>query len=297
MMNRSQRRGFTLIELLVVIAIIAILAAILFPVFAQARAQARKISCLSNTKQLGLACLMYTQDYDETYPLLAINTSANPDPTYFIYFTADWHNEIQPYVKNWPMMICPEYFLNKSDPAQYLDPFLNYGMSPNSAMYGLTNWGDTYYAFRPFGGAQVAWNGVGGGETDSGWVANSWAGGVGANSLSQSGVSSPASMTLATDADELGWWVDYFGTATDNFWYVIVGWYPEYLEQGFQRFGPIGRHNQAHKTLGSLIRLSGGQINTVFCDGHSKSLPIGQYFTVKTTSGGTDYYQYLYPTQ
>ena len=64
-----QRKGFTLIELLVVIAIIAILAAILFPVFAQAREKARQTSCLSNEKQIGLAILQYTQDYDEKFPL------------------------------------------------------------------------------------------------------------------------------------------------------------------------------------------------------------------------------------
>ncbi len=71
-MNRSRqgnRRGFTLIELLVVIAIIAILAAILFPVFAQAREKARQTSCLSNLKQNALAMLMYAQDYDEAFPL------------------------------------------------------------------------------------------------------------------------------------------------------------------------------------------------------------------------------------
>src|SRR5262245_32795017 len=69
MLHRPRRSAFTLIELLVVIAIIAIMAAILFPVFAQAREKARQVSCLSHTKQIGLAVLMYAQDYDETYPI------------------------------------------------------------------------------------------------------------------------------------------------------------------------------------------------------------------------------------
>ena len=69
----KDRRGFTLIELLVVIAIIAILAGILFPVFAQAREKARQASCQSNLRQLGLATAMYIQDYDETYPLYQYN--------------------------------------------------------------------------------------------------------------------------------------------------------------------------------------------------------------------------------
>src|SRR5260221_10359182 len=67
-MLRRTRGAFTLIELLVVIAIIAILAAILFPVFAQAREKARSASCISNNKQMSMACLMYSQDYDETMP-------------------------------------------------------------------------------------------------------------------------------------------------------------------------------------------------------------------------------------
>ena len=69
MLPKPNRRAFTLIELLVVIAIIAILAAILFPVFARARSQARKTTCASNLKQIGLAFLMYAQDHDETFPV------------------------------------------------------------------------------------------------------------------------------------------------------------------------------------------------------------------------------------
>jgi prepilin-type N-terminal cleavage/methylation domain-containing protein len=82
MRKLRKRSGFTLIELLVVIAIIAILAAILFPVFAQAREKARSASCLSNLKQIGLAVMMYTQDYDEIYPAnytyRAWDTGSNP---------------------------------------------------------------------------------------------------------------------------------------------------------------------------------------------------------------------------
>src|SRR3546814_2657816 len=74
-MKNIRQKGFTLIELLVVIAIISILAAILFPVFARARENARRTSCQSNMKQLGLAFMQYTQDYDEWLPL---NTNANP---------------------------------------------------------------------------------------------------------------------------------------------------------------------------------------------------------------------------
>ena len=78
MSRTNVRRGFTLIELLVVIAIIAILAAILFPVFARAREAARKTSCLSNCKQMGLAMNMYLQDYDEIYPDSSITCNDKP---------------------------------------------------------------------------------------------------------------------------------------------------------------------------------------------------------------------------
>ncbi len=90
------RRGFTLIELLVVIAIIAILAAILFPVFARAREKARQSSCLSNIKQIGTGVLMYVQDYDQRFPLAVWYGAA-----------AQWYNSVRPYVQNEQIFYCP----------------------------------------------------------------------------------------------------------------------------------------------------------------------------------------------
>jgi prepilin-type N-terminal cleavage/methylation domain-containing protein/prepilin-type processing-associated H-X9-DG protein len=125
------RRGFTLIELLVVIAIIAILAAILFPVFAQARAAARKTSCLSNLKQLGTGMMMYTQDYDEKFPSWnwgffcnGGNAGQARDSSAF------WTAAILPYVKNTGVYRCPDDILtwndawaNCSDDQGKKDPF------------------------------------------------------------------------------------------------------------------------------------------------------------------------------
>ena len=125
--RRLRGRGFTLIELLVVIAIIAILAAILFPVFARARAAARKISGLSNLKQIALGTLMYVQDYDERYPyynwgqmvcLEVANTGtagqlSASDPRFAAYSNAAWNNAVQPYVKN------AQLFQDPGDRAQW----------------------------------------------------------------------------------------------------------------------------------------------------------------------------------
>ena len=99
----SKRSGFTLIELLVVIAIIAILAAILFPVFAKAREKARQTSCLSQTKQLGLAFIQYYQDYDEKLPAGSINTVDTTDNA-----GAGWAGQIYSQVKSVSIYKCPD---------------------------------------------------------------------------------------------------------------------------------------------------------------------------------------------
>jgi prepilin-type N-terminal cleavage/methylation domain-containing protein len=132
-MRRSKSRyGFTLIELLVVIAIIAILAAILFPVFARAREQARKVSCLSNLNQLGKGFLMYAQDYDETLPPPNYGTCGQPN-------ALAWADMFIPYVKNIKVFDCPS-----SSVRMTLNPATNtfyraQGGSPNNPNDCRTN--------------------------------------------------------------------------------------------------------------------------------------------------------------
>jgi prepilin-type N-terminal cleavage/methylation domain-containing protein len=123
------RKGFTLIELLVVIAIIAILAAILFPVFARARENARRASCQSNLKQIGLGILQYIQDYDEKFPLTFANLDGAANYTPGIAANSDqgWSQIIQPYVKSTQLLQCPSESGSPTDAAGngYTDYFYN----------------------------------------------------------------------------------------------------------------------------------------------------------------------------
>ena len=129
-MSQRNKGGFTLIELLVVIAIIAILAAILFPVFAQAREKARQTSCLSNLRQLGTGYMMYTQDYDETFPLVCQSPTrtnnvyfsplglvqGRTDEPWISRYSTQGANAIYPYTKNFQIWACPSGALTEQFP-------------------------------------------------------------------------------------------------------------------------------------------------------------------------------------
>ena len=135
MQNDRRSGGFTLIELLVVIAIIAILAAILFPVFAQAREKARQTSCLSNNKQIGLATMMYIQDYDETFPMEPwFNNNAGDGVPVVGSGVAgespfNYKDELTPYIKSQQIWICPTNIANGS--LKTAPPNLGYHMNGN----------------------------------------------------------------------------------------------------------------------------------------------------------------------
>ncbi len=166
----SKRNGFTLIELLVVIAIIAILAAILFPVFAQARNKARQITCLSNMKQLMLGELMYIQDYDENH-----SWTWGYDPTW-----VPWHVQIDPYVKNKQIWKCPNDSYNHGqDGTDSSKPAIPVSYSQD---FAWGDWGHDYSAAgapeakitSPASSIYLAerWNGYH--QFSEGWATDVW---------------------------------------------------------------------------------------------------------------------------
>jgi prepilin-type N-terminal cleavage/methylation domain-containing protein/prepilin-type processing-associated H-X9-DG protein len=173
--THAQLRGFTLIELLVVIAIIALLAAILFPVFARARENARRASCQSNLKQIGLGVMQYVQDYDERYPL-QVNDACTGAPSGSSGFMdptcaqSSVLRSIQPYVKSAQVYICPsatkatDYPPNSNGDTSYVVNGAVLGLSPSSrSMATLSHaaelvlfqefiWREHYAITGPWGG-------------------------------------------------------------------------------------------------------------------------------------------------
>jgi prepilin-type N-terminal cleavage/methylation domain-containing protein/prepilin-type processing-associated H-X9-DG protein len=238
------QRGFTLIELLVVIAIIAILAAILFPVFAQARAAARKASCISNLKQLALGQQMYVQDYDEHFCKWdgtgsPTNSWAQPNGAGW------WMNEIYPYVKNYGIYADP----NDTRAADQTNGW-GYAIIPNTnpiqyyrSSYGMLEWINNYQnSFNSLASIQYP-----------------------ANQFLMSDAVGP----LTNDWDDCGNPTIPYGFART--WYSNYdAWGPWGQEENYDKFKQYARHGE-----GSVV---------AFVDGHSKYLPNKSWRVEKITT-------------
>lgn len=283
--RRRQAPAFTLIELLVVIAIIAILAAILFPVFAQAREKARGISCISNLRQIGTAMLMYTQDYDEVWvsPVtfcagtridnpLAPGDAFKPRPM--------WHARIYPYTKNFQIYNCPSDPFKKTTPADRFY-YISYGYN-----YG-------YLSTLSFTGA--------GGPAEGGdpVCGTTWFRGV-----SQAAVGRPSEIVMATDNGGTDPGVGYYfmGSAVNppdanpSQYYF---WSPGPAGFGFDANNYCG---PKWDKFGCVSNRHTDGANSAFCDGHAKFFKIdrlasGTNYTATRSAAAllvTDYSQYLW---
>ncbi len=261
--SRGSRSGFTLIELLVVIAIIAILAAILFPVFAQAREQARKISCLSNARNLGTAMAMYTQDYDES----VILNYATDEATY-IY---TWQDLAQPYIKNYQLLLCPDSPYHNPDPNNF-EYWMSYGILPRASAAGYSNFLTRSSAwFQNYTKANLRYDGLSGANISPGGLNYGYK--VGNNpSASLASVARPSEYALIFDSDNFDGWHGIYGQQ------VGFGFCGGWVGYDFAFFGFQPRHTGGSNKCVVATRATAygaGQANVTFFDGHSKAFKPG----------------------
>ncbi len=262
------RKAFTLIELLVVIAIIAILAAILFPVFAQAREKARATSCLSNTKQLALGILMYTEDVDETMPYWNFTNNADGYGGNGV-FTNWWFNATYPYVKNIQILSCPD---DNAD----LTP-MNFWQQAGWTNEQPAQWGINpalYNAHISYGMTETMMCG----EINDAW-------GPASSPVTLAAINKPAQTLVLADTYAMTGGTIYDG---NNSWgylpdptnpndprHSCIMYKVAYANQGVSSlisvYGNEDPCNQTPPAWDSLTRHTDGS-NIAFCDGHSKWL-------------------------
>jgi len=274
------KKAFTLIELLVVIAIIAILAAILFPVFAQAKLAAKKAVSISNQKQLGLSLLMYSGDYDDLYPREdgctlndSLNTAFNvqpagSDPTSFCNGSAnpgqfafrdnhyEWYKWLIPYTKNTGLFFHP--VIQKS-PTAWNQGELFGGYALNLAVTGALN---TWPTTAKFG------------------IRNSWLGGT------QTSVPAPADTMIMMEQINMAVVGGYeAGTTANSF---SLTYYPlavrEHWSGYFYKTGGTGPCGEQVGVLDPVSSPFAEQVPLSYCDGHTKTIPAGQFLANTPTA-------------
>jgi prepilin-type N-terminal cleavage/methylation domain-containing protein len=280
-----KNRGFTLIELLVVIAIIAILAAILFPVFARAREAARKATCLSNLKQISLAAIMYAQDYDEVLPAASATGFATSHPIEPVSPQPTWPDAqadglgsidywqiadvLTPYVKSLDLFMCPT--ISRRDPQLTVErQALTSG--PAVGVLKTGNWthtDDTYYPWLRCGsywwGCMHFPYGMGQAEQYVGTIGRMWDAATWVLGL------------VATDADASQYWActQAVGNFDDPVWKAMAGCFSVGAHEGYSQ-----DYATEHVTP---VELSGTPPTIPFCmpiafvDGHVKYMRLGFY--------------------
>jgi len=288
-------KAFTLIELLVVIAIIAILAAILFPVFAQAKLAAKKAVSISNQKQLGLALVMYSGDYDDNYPREDgctlndsfntvfnvqpagtnpapwCNAAANPGQYAFRDNHYSWGKWLVPYTKNTGLFFHP---VIQKDPTGWSEGELDGGYALNLAITGALN---TWPTVQSYG------------------IRNSWLGGT------QTSVPQPGDTMIIMEQTSLSVVGGYEAGTTSN--KDTLTYYPaafkEHWSGYFYQTGGNGPCQEQVGVLDPVTAPFAGQVPLSYCDGHTKSIPVGQFLANTPTAAqfGLSFNKYLCPQE
>lgn len=293
--------GFTLIELLVVIAIIAILAAILFPVFAQAKDAAKKAASISNMKQVALAGVMYANDSDDVFtPMVEDNARANAADG--IDYDASWMLKLQPYVKSLRLFYSPNA-RNQTDPALTTTPRRSNGIITSYGM--LPRW---RYAFAADPGPSQMWrtgygtalmDGIGGYQRDPS-ISNPYYGGGGCAgggaaakvvpSLSQGQIPRISETALFFDAE--GW---EYGFLCTN----VAPWPIDAAPPASQYSGVnfAGRYNYEGIQQVGGVPYKVGQGAIAFADGSVKAMKTSKFFETFVTTSGLRAFRYQYSAE